>query len=110
MYGRHRFDADLESSVEGGASKVDYVLLVEDDKTVLCEAKSPSVMHKVGELLPERGIELKWFRGQSLIPKIFASVSTRSSISYNTGVNKKICVGRFVSRSEAHGMAVPYLP
>jgi hypothetical protein len=95
--------------VEGGSSKVDHVLLVDDDQQALCETKSPSVMHKVGQLLPQRGIELKWFRGQSLIPKNFANVSTPFPISYNTGF-KKICIGRFVFRSETNGMAVFYLP
>jgi hypothetical protein len=106
VYGRHRFK---ENSVEGGSSKVDYVLLVDDDKQALCETKSPSVMHQVGQLLPQRGIELKWFRGQFLIPKIFANVSTPFPISYNTGF-KKICIDRFVFRTETNGMAVFYLP
>ncbi|KAN0102364.1 hypothetical protein V8E52_012018 [Russula decolorans] len=75
LYGRHRFKTDKENSVEGGSSKVDFVLLVNDNKLALCEAKSPSVMHKVGRLLPERGIELTWFRGQSLIPKFFANAA-----------------------------------
>jgi hypothetical protein len=109
VYGRHRFKSDKENSVEGGSSKVDYVLLVDDDELALCEAKSPSVMHKVGKVLPQRGIELKWFRGQSLIPKILAKVNTPFPISYNTGF-KKACIGRFIFRSEAYGMAVSYLP
>jgi hypothetical protein len=107
--GHHRFHADEEDYVEGDTSKVDFVLLVGDDKPALCEANSPSVMHKVGVLLPERGNELTWCRGQSLIPKFFANVSTPSPISYNTGF-KKICIGCFVSRSETYGMAVSYLP
>ena len=41
----------------------------------LIEVKSPSVMKKVGELLPAHGIELKWDRNQSLIPKILSKVS-----------------------------------
>ncbi len=109
VYGRHCLEADMENSVEDGSSKVDYVLLVDDRESALCEAKSPSVMHKVGELLPERGIELTWCRGQSLIPRIFTKVRTPSPISYNTGF-KKICIGRFVSRSETNGMVVSYLP
>jgi hypothetical protein len=109
VYGRHRCKGDKQNSVEGGNSKVDYVLLVDDDKQALCEAKSPSVMHKVGPLLPRHGIELKWSRGQTLIQKIFAKVSTPFPISYNTGF-KKICIGRFVFRSETNGMAVSYLP
>ena len=88
VYGRHRFKTNKENSVEGGTSKVDYVLLVNDDKRALCEAKSPSVMHRVGELLPKRGIELMWIRGQSLISKNFANVGTPSPISNNTGFKK----------------------
>jgi hypothetical protein len=109
VYGGHDFETDKENSNEGSSSKVDYVLLVDDDRRALCEATSPSVMHKVGQLLPECGIELKLFRGQSLIPKIFARVSTPFPINYNTGFTK-ICIGRFVSRSKMHGMAVSYLP
>ena len=109
MNGRHELDVEDENSIEGGTSKVDYVLLVGDKKLALCEAKSPSVMRKVGEGLPERGFKLDWVRGQVLIPKILTKVSTRSPISYNTGF-KKICTGRFVSRSETHGMAVSHLP
>ena len=84
VYGGHGFVTNKENTVEGGTSKVDYVLLVDDNKLALCEAKSPSVMHKVGEELPERGFKLDWIRGQTLIPKIFTKVSTRSPISYNT--------------------------
>jgi hypothetical protein len=109
VYGRHRLNIDLESPVEGGGSEVDYVLLVDNDKLSLCEAKSPSVMHAVGQGLPERGIKLKWVRDQSLIPKIFAKVSMPFPISYNTDF-KMICIGRLVFRSESHGMAVSYLP
>ena len=60
-----------EESVEGGSSKVDYSLLVDNKHGALIEAKSPSVMKKVGELLPSWGIELNWLPNQSLIPKIF---------------------------------------
>jgi hypothetical protein len=109
IYGGHSFRDVKEHSVGEGGSKVDYVLLVDDDMQVLCEAKSPSVMHKVGPLLPRHGIELKWSRGQTLIEKILAKVSTPFPISYNTGF-KKICIGRFVFRSETNGMAVSYLP
>ncbi|KAF8326953.1 hypothetical protein F5887DRAFT_1074775 [Amanita rubescens] len=43
------------------------ILLME---AVVCEAKSPSVMKKVGELLPARGIELEWIPGRSLVRRI----------------------------------------
>jgi hypothetical protein len=49
---------------------------VDGQDETFVEAKSPSVMKKVGELLPPRGIELTWARGQSLVRKILAKVST----------------------------------
>ena len=72
--GPYSFDTDKEQSVEGGSSKVDYDAQVNDESMALVEAKSPSVMKKVGELLPPRGIELKWVCGQSLVPKILSNV------------------------------------
>ena len=65
----------MEDSVEGGRSKVDYVALVDDEPKALCEAKSPSVMKKVGELLPQRGIQLTWVSGLSLVPKLLSKVN-----------------------------------
>ena len=88
---------------------VDYVVLVDDDAKSLCEAKSPSVMKKVGALLPPHGIELTYVRGQSLVPKILAKVGTPHPIGYDTGFNE-ISIGRFISGSATNGMAVSYLP
>jgi hypothetical protein len=107
-YGKYSLKTARDDPVDGGSSRVDYVALVNNERRALCEAKSPSVMKKVGGL-PPRGIELTWVRGQSLVPKILAKVSTPLSISYNTGF-EDICVGRFVSGSETDGMAVYYLP
>ena len=67
----YRFGTDEEQLVKGGSSKVDYVVLVNNEPKALLEAKSPSVMKKVGEMLPPRGIELEWVSGQSLIPNFF---------------------------------------
>ena len=72
--GPYRFTAASEVTVEGGSSKVDFEALVNGIMRVLLEAKSPSVMKKAGELLPPRGIELKWVCGQSLVPKILSEV------------------------------------
>jgi hypothetical protein len=58
--GLYNFKTAKEYSVKGGSSQVDYNALVDDKSVVLVEAKSPSAMKKVGELLPPRGIELKW--------------------------------------------------
>jgi hypothetical protein len=78
------FGTDEEHLVRG--SKVDYVGQVDSQAKVLCEAKPPSVMKKVGSMLPPRGIELKWVRGQSLVPKILAKVSTILPVGYNIGL------------------------
>ena len=81
--GPYRFKTTKEHSVEGGSSAVDYDALVNDESKVLLEAKSPSVMKKAGELLPPRGIELKWVCGQSLVPKILSKVGALFSVRYN---------------------------
>jgi hypothetical protein len=71
----HDLQIITEPPAEGGSSKVDYVMRVNDADKVLVEAKSPSVMNRLGELLPRHGIELTWVHGQTLVPKIFAKVS-----------------------------------
>ena len=108
-YGQYDFQDTKEDLVEGASSKVDYVALVDGESKVLCEVKSPSVMKKVGELLPAQGFELKWVRGQPLVPKILAKVITLFSIGRNINFNK-ICVVRIVSGSETDGMAISFLP
>jgi hypothetical protein len=52
----------------------DYVLEV-DGKNGLLEAKSPSTMNNVCELLPQNGIELTWAPGQTLAAKTLTKVS-----------------------------------
>ena len=110
MYGEYDFKTTTEDHVEAGKSRVDYVGLVGDEPEILSEAKSPSVMKKIGNLLPMRGIKLKWVRNQSLIPKILHKVSTRV-LSCNTNFEETgNRIGRFVSGSEKVGMAFPYVP
>jgi hypothetical protein len=75
-YEQSRFRTTQEHLAERGGSKVDYVVLVDREPKGLVEAKSPSVMKKVGDLLPSHGIELRWVRGQPLVAKILAKVST----------------------------------
>ena len=58
-YGPYRFKTAKEQSSKGGSSKVNYDALENDESKAFLEAKSPSVMKKVGEFLPPRGIELK---------------------------------------------------
>ena len=88
----------------GGSSKVDYEALVNDELKVLLEEKSPSVMKKAGELLPPRGIELKWVCGQSLVPKLHSKVSALFSLHYNICFIL-ICAGCIVPGLERNGMA-----
>ena len=109
IYGDQDFETFKENSVEGGSSSVDYVLVVDNNEVALCEAKSPSVMHHVGKILPEYGIKLTWLPSKSLLRKILSKVSTPSP-SIMTLVFRKVCIGRFVSRPQTHGMAVSNMP
>ncbi|KAH9180574.1 hypothetical protein EDB89DRAFT_2110658 [Lactarius sanguifluus] len=70
-YGGYCFHTMKEASAQGGdRSKVDYVRLVDDEPAILVEAKSPSVMKAVGDLLPPHGFKLKWLQNQPPVPKI----------------------------------------
>ena len=109
LCGPYNFQDDREKSVEGGSSKVDYEALVNDIKRVLLEAKSPSVMKIAGELLPSRGIELKWVCGQSLVPKLLSKVSALFYVHYNICFTA-IYAGRIVPGLEKIGMVVFFLP
>jgi len=49
--------------------------MVDDELVVLVEAKSPIVMHRLGELLPENAFEIRWTVGSgSLDSLIFSKV------------------------------------
>lgn len=110
MFGEYVFRTAKEEHVEGGTSKVDYVGMVDDERKVLTEAKSPSVMKALGDSLPAHGIKLEWVTRQSLESKILHKVSIRI-LSYNPNFEETCnCIGRFVSGSEKDGMAVPYMP
>ena len=87
---------------------MDYNALVDDKPTALLEAKSPSVMKKVSELLPPRGIELKWVCRQSLVPKILSKVGALFPVHFNICF-KVIYAGRIVPWLETDGMAVSFL-
>ena len=62
-YGEYDFRTDKGKSVQEGSSRV---AMVDGSSMVLSEAKSPSLMKKVGNLLPERGIKLEWIPSRSL--------------------------------------------
>ena len=109
LCGPYEFETDKEKSVEGGSAKVDYEALVNDKLRALLEAKSPMVMKIAGELLPSRGIELKWVHGQSLVPKLLSKVSALFPVHFNICFTA-IYAGRIVPGLEKIGMAVFFLP
>ena len=84
LFDQSEFGTNEEHVV--GGSKVDCVGLVDNKPKVLCEAKLPLVVKKVSMLLPSRGIELKWVRRQTLVPKILTKVSKLVPIGYNMGL------------------------
>jgi hypothetical protein len=80
--GDDTFEPLHDASVKGGSSKVDYVALVGGEERALIEAKSPSVMRRLGELLPDLGFTLTWQNNssESLEQKILTNVSTLSIV------------------------------
>ena len=87
QYNNYEMDIAREHSVEGGSSKVDYVVVADGEDRVLVEAKSPAVMKKLDEDLPAHGIKLKWLHNQSIAPKILQKVS-RQILNYNTNLKR----------------------
>ena len=75
-YDQSRFKATRDHLAETGGCQVDYIVLVNGEPKVLVEAESPSVMKKVGELLPSHGIKLRCVHHEPLVEKILAKVST----------------------------------
>ena len=64
-----------EQRTEGARSIVDFYVLVNNDIVALIEAKSPNVMHTLGELLPQNSVEMTWTTGSTnLVSKIFSKV------------------------------------
>ena len=66
-------------------------------------------MKIAGELLPSRGIEMKWVRGQSLVPKLLSKVSALFPVRYNICF-KTICAGPIVPGLETDEMTISFLP
>jgi hypothetical protein len=50
-YDGYQFTTTKENLVKNSTSKVDYVVLVDDEAWALCEENLPLVMKKVGDLL-----------------------------------------------------------
>ena len=93
---------------ETGSSKVDYIVLVNSEPKVLVEAKSPSVMKKVSELLlSQHRVEMgsSSTSGGENSPKGEYAIPVDCDTRF-----KEKCVGRIVSGSEKERMALSYLP
>jgi len=64
-----------EQRAEEGASIVDFHVLVNRNLVALVEAKSPRVMHKLDQLLPQNAVKIRWTSGSSnLVSRIFSKV------------------------------------
>jgi hypothetical protein len=88
-YGGYGLYTSEENPIRGpDRSRVDDVLTADGTSRVLCEAKSPSVMKQVGELLPQGAIKLEWTHSQSLMQKILAKVSMLFFVNYDASFNK----------------------
>ena len=75
LFDQSVFEVLPEQTVPGAGSIVDFHALVNNDLAVVVEAKSPKVMHKLGELLPQNGFEMRWTSGsRNLASKIFSKV------------------------------------
>jgi hypothetical protein len=90
---------------------VDYVNSIDGQPKTLCEAKSPSIMKKVGSSLPPYGIKLRWGQHyRPLVPSILTKVSVVLFPLLHNICLKKICGGCIVPGLATDGVAVSHLP
>jgi alpha-D-ribose 1-methylphosphonate 5-triphosphate synthase subunit PhnL len=74
-YDQLDFVTQAQQRVPVANSIVDFHLLVDDEVVAVVEAKSPSVMNALREMLPQRGFELSWTkRSPNLVSRIFSNV------------------------------------
>lgn len=99
-----------EHAVTRGHSKVDYLGSLGEKPVVLVEAKSPTVMMRMGELLPTHGISLKWVTEEPLVPRVFQKVGTRVFKCNTNFDDSRNCIGRSLSGPEENGVALPHVP
>ena len=75
QYDRSKFKKTAEQKVVGAKSAVDFHILVNDNFVTLVEAKSPTVMNKLSELLPENAFKIRWTAGSTnLVSLVFSKV------------------------------------
>jgi hypothetical protein len=75
-YDQSEFEAVFEQKAEVAAkSIVDFHVQVNDKLVALVEAKSPTVMNKLGESLPQNPFKIRWTAGSSsLLSRVFSKV------------------------------------
>jgi hypothetical protein len=73
-----KYDPQLEVSceVEEREGKVDMTILVNGIRRILLEAKSPTIMEHIRNILPLHGMKLRWEPGGSLLSKVFLKVNS----------------------------------
>ena len=75
QYRQCKFSVRPEQKAEVGKSIVDFHALVDGKLVALVEAKSPTMMIKLGELLPQNAFKIRWTAGStSLVSLIFSNV------------------------------------
>jgi hypothetical protein len=56
-------------------SQVDTAIFVNNVHHILQEAKSPTVMEAIRNILPHHGVDLRWATGGTLLMKVFLKVT-----------------------------------
>jgi len=79
-YDKSTFKARSEQRFGEARSIVDFHVLVNKKLVAIVEAKSPTVMHRLGELLTRNinAFELRWTKGsRNLVSQVFSRVGIR---------------------------------
>jgi hypothetical protein len=102
---------EQKADSEVAKSIVDFHVLVNDRLVALIEAKSPTVMHKLGESLPQMAFKIRWTPGStSFVSRVFSKVG----LSFDSFLIRKYRLamhsGFPLSRLTKDGMAVPDQP
>ena len=72
-YDQSDFEIRLQQRVEGTRTVVDFHALVDDKLVAVVEAESPTMMIKLGELLPQNAFKIRWTTGStSLVSLLFS--------------------------------------
>jgi hypothetical protein len=70
-----------EQKAEVAKSIVDFHVLVNDILVALVDVKSPTVMNKLGEMLPQNAFKIRWTPGSNkLVSLVFSKVGKRFPI------------------------------